>query len=154
MTVIPILGRLFDLVPTNQYGIASGGIQLPEAQVRTEYYSPINVYLSTDISLTPLALLADLGNLITLYSTGGTPITDTTERDVGLCLLSGYFTNLSSSTLKALYPTDADYVAKYTAAVDSLVSEGFMTASDGTAAIANAEAGYGPVQGPPPETIP
>lgn len=154
MTVIPILGGLFDLVPTNQYGIASGGIQLPEAQVRTEYYSPINVYLSTDISLTPLALLADLGNLITLYSTGGTPITDTTGRDVGLCLLSGYFTNLSSSTLKALYPTDADYVAKYTAAVDSLVSEGFMTASDGTAAIANAEAGYGPVQGPPPETIP
>jgi hypothetical protein len=68
-------------------------------------------------------------------------------------MLNGYFTNLSTSTLTQLYPTLASYVAKYTAATNAEVKAGFITQADATAAIANADAGYGPYQ-QPLETIP
>ncbi len=154
LSVVPVFLGLFDLVPTNQYGVASGGIQLPEAQVPTEDYSPINFSIGTAANYSIGALLTDLQDEIGLYTTGGIPITNTAARNLGLCLLSGYFTDLSSSALSALYPTDASYVAKYTAAVNADVAAGFITPADGAAAIANAQAGNGPVQGPPVETIP
>jgi len=154
LSVDPVLFGLFDLVPTNQYGLASGGIQLPEAQVPAEYFSPINFSIGTAADYSLPALITDLEDEIGLYETGGIPITNTAERSLGLCLLSGFFTNLSTSTLQSLYPTDATYVAKYTAAVNKDVAAGFITPSDGAAAIANAQAGKGPVQGPPTLSIP
>ena len=63
-------------------------------------------------------------------------------------LLSGYFTNLSHSTLQTLYPTLASYVSKYTAAANAAVAAGFLTPADASAAIANAQAGHGPLQQP------
>lgn len=131
---------LYDLVSTDQYGLASGGIQLPEAQVPTQDYSPINFEVGTSTSTNPLSLLSELEELLGLLATGSIPITDTEARDEGLCLLSGYFTDLSSSALTSLYPTHADYVAKYTAAVDADEAEGYLTPADGAAAIAAAEA--------------
>ena len=154
LSVDPVLFGLYDLVPTNQYGIASGGIQLPEAQVPTEYYNPVNFSVGTAASYTPTALLADLEEEIGLYETGGIPITDTSGRSLGLCLLSGFFEDLPSSTLSSLYPTDAAYVSRYTAAVNADVEAGFITPADGAAAIANAQAGHGPSQGPPAQVIP
>ncbi len=62
-----------------------------------------------------------------------------TLRDAGLCLLSGYFTDFSSSKLKSLYPTSASYASKFTTAANAEVAAGFMTPEDAAAAIANAK---------------
>ena len=78
--------------------------------------------------------------------TGG--ITNEALRNQGLCLLSGYFTDFSQSTLKSLYPTTASYASKFTTAANAEVTAGFMTPEDATAAIDNANAGIGPLQHP------
>ena len=136
---------------TNQYGIASGGIQLPEAQVPTEDYSVVNSSTAPITNQNPLSLLEEVTSLLSTLSSGS--IDNTADRDLGLCLLSGYFTDLSTSQLKALYPTLADYVSKYTAAVNSDEAAGFITPTDAATAIAYAQAGIGPLQ-VPVETIP
>ncbi len=80
-------------------------------------------------------------------------INNAVVRSAGLCLLSGYFTDLSQPTLLRLYPTLASYVSRYTGAANAEVSAGFLTPADASAAIANAKAGHGPLQ-MPPSTIP
>ncbi len=142
---------LYYIPNTNKYGIAGGGIQMPEAQVPTEDYSTINVSSGTLSELNPIALVSELESALTTLSTGG--ITNSTVRSLGLCLLSGYFTNLGNSTLQSLYPTLSDYVSRYTAAANAEVAAGFLTPADAAAAIASAQAGQGPYQ-QPPEIVP
>ncbi len=140
ISTTPLVFGLLNLVNTNSYGIAGGGIQLPEAQVPAESYSPINL-ANIDLStVTLLSLLNQVEAAITLLTTGTGSLANTAGRDEGLCLLSGYFNDLSSATLTSLYPTHASYVAKYTAAVNAEEAAGFLTPADGAAAIANAQA--------------
>ena len=111
----------------------------------------INFAKVSEQTLSPLSIQAELENVFTTLETGG--ITNEEFRDQGLCLLSGYFTNLSQSTLTSLYPTTAAYASKFTTAVNAEVATGFMTPEDAATAIANANAGIGPLQ-QPPLTIP
>jgi hypothetical protein len=144
---IPVYFGLYDLVVTNQYGIGSGGIQLPEAHVPTETYSPINFSTTSSVTQDPAALITELEAAIAALGTGA--ITNTAARAAGLCLLSGYFNNLSTTTLDGLYPTSQAYAAAYDNAATGDVAAGFMTSADAAAAEANANAGYGPTQQPP-----
>ena len=70
-------------------------------------------------------------------------------RDLGLCLLSGYFTDLSQSTLTSMYPTPAAYTSKIAAAANADVAAGFMTPEGAEKEIMRAEVGVGPLQDPP-----
>jgi len=148
---IPVLFGAYDVVVKNQYGIAEGGIQMPDAQVPVEDYSAINFAKVNEEDFNPLQVQAELEDAFTTLETGG--ISNEALRDSGLCLLSGYFTDLSSSTLKSLYPTTASYTSKFVSAVKAEEAAGFMTAEDAATAIADAEAGIGPYQ-QPPITIP
>jgi len=137
---------LYDLVNSDQYGIGEGGIRLPEMTVPTEDYSVINFSSVSASDLNPLTLISELESSLSTLSTGS--ISNPTVRAFGLCLLSGYFTDLSQSTLKSLYPTPAAYAAKYTTAADAAEAAGFLTPADAAAAIANADAGFGSLQQP------
>ena len=129
---------LFNVVKRDQHGNALGGIRLPDIAVPTQTYSAINFSQPSQQSLSPAQLLSTLENIFTTLQTG--VITDTTLRNEGLCLLEGYYTPFSNSTLRSLYPTHSDYVAKYTAAAASALSGGFLTQSDYNAAVAAAQA--------------
>ena len=129
---------LYDTVRLDQYGNALGGIRLPDIQVPTEFYSPINFSQTSASDLSPIALLNEVTSALTALSTGS--IDNPTLRAAGLCLLSGYFTPLSSSTTARLYPTHSAYVSQYTSAANAAVAAGFLTPADATAAIAAAQA--------------
>jgi hypothetical protein len=146
ISTIPVLFGLYYLVNKNQYGIGEGGIQMPDAQVPVEDYSAINFANINEEDLSPLSITGELEDVFTTLETGG--ISNEALRDEGLCLLSGYFTDFSSSKLKSLYPTAASYASKFTAAANAEVAAGFMTPEDAAAAIANADAGIGPLQQP------
>jgi Alpha/beta hydrolase domain len=128
----------FNIVERDKYGNALGGIRLPEIQVPAETYSAINFSQLNLESLSPSQLLSTLQAIFTTLETG--EITNTTLRDEGLCLLEGYYKPLPAATLLALYPTHADYVAKYTAAAAADLAEGFLTQADYKAAVAAAQA--------------
>ena len=102
-------------------------------------------------SLSPPAITAELEDVFTTLETGG--ITNEALRDSGLCLLSGYFTDLSQLPAEIAVPTTASYASKFASAANAEVAAGFMTPEDAAAAIANANAGIGPLQ-QPPVTIP
>ncbi len=146
ISTIPVLFGAYYLVNKNRYGIGEGGIRMPEAQVPSEYYSAINFANVSEEGLSPLSLLTELEGAFESLETGG--ITNEALRNQGLCLLSGYFTDFSQSTLKSLYPTTASYASKFTTAANAEVTAGFMTPEDATAAIDNANAGIGPLQDP------
>jgi hypothetical protein len=129
---------IFNLVERDQYGNALGGIRLPDIQVPAERYTAVNFYLPNEESLTGPELLSELESIFTTLQTG--EITNTTVRDEGLCLLEGYYTTFSTAALKALYPTHADYVSKFTAAAASDMAAGFLTQADYNAAVAAAQA--------------
>ena len=129
---------IFNIVETDRYGNALGGIRLPDIQVPTETYTPINFYIPSEESLTGPALLSELVSIFTTLETG--EITNTTVRDEGLCLLEGYYTPFSTATLTSLYPTHADYVSEFTAAAASDLAAGFLTQADYDAAVAAAQA--------------
>ncbi len=129
---------LFNIVERDRYGNALGGIRLPDITVPTQAFSAINFSQPSQQSLNPAQLLTTLENIFTTLQTG--VITDTTLRNEGLCLLEGYYTPFSASTLQALYPTHSDYVAKYTAAAGGALASGFLTQSDYNAAVAAAQA--------------
>jgi hypothetical protein len=151
ISTIPLFFGAYDLVIKNRYGVGEGGIRMPEAQVPAENYSALNFANVSEASLSPLSLFSELEGAFETLETGG--ITNEALRDQGLCLLSGYFTDFSQSTLKSLYPTTASYASKFAAAANAEVAAGFMTPEDAAAAIANANAGIGPLQ-QPPLTIP
>jgi hypothetical protein len=132
----------FNIVERDQYGNALGGIRLPDIQVPTETYSAINFSEPSLESLSPSQLLSTLQSIFTTLETG--EITNTTLRDEGLCLLEGYYKPFSTATLKALYPTHADYVAKYTAAAATDLSDGFLTEADYKATVAAVQASSTP----------
>ncbi len=146
ISTIPVFFGLYYLVNKNRYGIADGGIQMPDAQVPVEDYSAINFANVSEEDLSPTSITAELEDVFTTLETGG--ISNEALRDSGLCLLSGYFTDFPSSTLKSLYPTSASYASKFAAAANAEVAAGFMTPEDAAAAIANADAGIGPYQQP------
>jgi Alpha/beta hydrolase domain len=146
ISTIPVLFGAYYVVNKNKYGVGEGGIRVPEAQVPTEDYSAINFANTSEEGLSPLGILSELESVFTSLETGG--IENETLRDDGLCLLSGYFTDLSSSQLTSLYPTVASYGSKFTTAANAEVSAGFMTPEDAAAAIAAANAGIGPLQQP------
>jgi len=129
---------IFNVVERDQYGNALGGIRLPAIQAPTETYSAINFSEPSQQSLTPTELLSTLESIFTTLQTGA--ITNTTLRDEGLCLLEGFYTPFSITALRRLYPTHADYVAKFKAAAAADLSEGFLTQADYNSAVAAAEA--------------
>jgi hypothetical protein len=129
---------LFNIVERDQYGNALGGIRLPDIQAPTETYTAINFYVPSEESLTGPQLQSLLESIFTALETG--EITNPTLRSEGLCLLEGYYTQFSTATLKALYPTHADYVSKFTAAAASDLASGFLTQADYSAAVAAAKA--------------
>jgi hypothetical protein len=91
------------------------------------------------LNISPPALISLVEDTLnTLFVTGS--IDDPVLRSSGLCLLSGFFTPLSDSTLSRLYPTHASYVSKFTAAADAAVAAGFLTPADRDAAVAAAQA--------------
>jgi len=147
ISTIPLYFGLYDLVNSNQYGVGNGGIRMPEAEVPTEEYSVINFSKTTEESLNPITLFEELKGAFEASETGS--ISDSELRSAGLCLLSGYFYDLSSSKLKSLYPTSASYAAKIKKEVESDESAGFITPDQAAEAIAIAEAGIGPLQEPP-----
>ena len=147
ISTIPVFFGAFYLVNKNQYGVGRGGIQMPDATVPTENYSALNFANPGEQSLNPMQVMSELEGVFTLLETGG--ITNQELRNQGLCLLSGYFTDLSHATLARLYPTTASYASKFTAAVNSVQAAGFITPEDAAGAIANANAGIGPLQQPP-----
>jgi hypothetical protein len=129
---------IFNIVERDQYGNALGGIRLPDIQAPTETYSAINFSQPSQQSLNPTELLSTLESIFTTLETGA--ITNTTLRDEGLCLLEGFYTPFSTATLQRLYPTHADYVAKFKAAAAADLSEGFLTQADYNSSVAAAEA--------------
>jgi hypothetical protein len=147
ISTIPLYFGLYDLVNSNQYGVGNGGIRMPEAEVPTEEYSVINFSKPSQEGLNPIALFEELKGAFEASETGS--ISDSELRTAGLCLLSGYFYDLSSSKLKSLYPTSASYAAKIKKEVESDESAGFITPDQAAEAIAIAEAGIGPLQQPP-----
>jgi hypothetical protein len=149
----PLLFGFFYLPSTNQYGISSGGIQLPEAQLPTEDYGQLNLGSINVSSTNPQTILTELESIFSTLENSTFPASNPSLRTQGLCMLSGYFYDLSQAQLKSLYPTTPDYAWRYAAAADTLVNEGFMTQADATAAIVTAFAGQGPTQ-QPPEPIP
>jgi hypothetical protein len=151
ISTFPLFFGAYDLVNKNRYGVGEGGIRMPEAQVPAEDYSALNFSNLSESSLNPLQLITELEGAFESLETGS--ISNEAVRDEGLCLLSGYFTDFSQSTLKSLYPTTASYAAKITTAANAEVSAGFMTPEDAAAAIGYANAGIGPLQ-QPPLTIP
>jgi len=138
ISTTPVLFGLYDIVNVDQYGNSLGGIRLPEIQEPTESYSPINFSQISQSDLSPAALLNALTSALQTLSTGS--ITNATVRAAGLCFLSGYFLDLSTSTLAKLYPTHAAYVTAYTNAANAEVAAGFLTPEDAAAAIAAAQA--------------
>lgn len=58
----------------------------------------------------------------------------------GLCPLMGFSVPFSQTTLRALYPSHADYVARVTRETDELVHEGFWVASDAAQVVTQAAA--------------
>ena len=146
ISTFPLFFGAYDLVNKNKYGVGEGGIRMPEAQVPAENYSALNFSNLSESSLNPLSLLTELEGAFESLETGG--ITNEALRDEGLCLLSGYFTDLSHPTLKSLYPTTASYASKFTTAANAEVAAGFMTPEDAAAAIGEANAGIGPLQQP------
>ncbi|MDE3070545.1 MAG: hypothetical protein KGJ43_07430, partial [Acidobacteriota bacterium] len=146
ISTTPVFFGLYDLVNSNQYGVGFGGVRLPETEVPTETYSVINFAKPGENSLNPASLIGELQAALEAAETGS--IGNPELRDTGLCLLSGYFNNLASSTLRGLYPTSAGYAARYDAEVSLAESAGFITPDDAAAAIANADAGFGSLQQP------
>jgi Alpha/beta hydrolase domain len=128
----------FNIVQRDRYGNALGGVRLPDIQVPTETYTPINFSQPSQQSLSPSQLMSTLENIFTALQTG--VITDPAPRTEGLCLLEGFYTPFSTSTLQTLYPTHADYVAKSTAAAASNLAGGFLTPYDYRRAVAAAQA--------------
>ena len=104
ISTIPVLFGAYYLVNKNRYGVGEGGIRMPEAQVPSENYSAINFANVNEESLSPSALLSELEAAFESLETGG--ITNEAVRDEGLCLLSGYFTNLSQSDAEIALPHD------------------------------------------------
>ena len=56
-----------------------------------------------------------------------------------ICSLFGSATPLSASTLAALYPTKADYIADYTKSLDKAIKGGYILAADRSEMLAQAE---------------
>ncbi len=147
ISTTPVLFGLYDIVNKNQYGVGNGGIRMPDAEVPTEDYSAINLSNITSSSLSVWVLREELEAAFTAFETGG--ITNEALRDEGLCLLSGYFTDLSKATLLKMYPTNAIYASKIEAAANADVAAGFMTPEGAEAEIERAKIGDGPLQDPP-----
>ena len=106
---------LVNIVVKDQYGNALGGIRMPEVEAPTRTFSVMN-----------------------------TGTSNSTLRDTGLCLMSGYDTPFDAATLKKLYPTHNDYVTKYTAAAKKLLNAGFLTQVDYNEAVAEAQSAQVP----------
>ncbi len=130
--------NLLFIVQRDQYGNALGGIRLPDITVPIESYSPVNIDIADASSYTtnPLSLFATLQGIFTTLQTSAIP--NTTLRSEGLCLLSGFYLMLPSSTLKSLYPTAQSYVSKYTAAADAAVTAGYVLPPERDVLVSNA----------------
>src|SRR5215470_5790512 len=128
----------FNIVQRDRFGNALGGIRLPDINVPTETYSAINFSQISQQSLSPSQLMSLLENIFSTLMTG--VITDPTLREAGLCLLEGFYTPLSSATLRSLYPTHAAYVSQFTAAAQATKAAGFLTPYDYNQAVQAAQA--------------
>jgi hypothetical protein len=137
---------LYQFVISNQHGVGNGGIRMPDIEVPTENYSVVNFSQTNLRSIGPQALMELVTGLLESAETGS--IGNPELRAAGLCLLSGYFGDFTSSELKALYPTTADYASKFKAQIASVEAARFMTKDDAEMAESNADNGIGPLQQP------
>jgi hypothetical protein len=62
----------------------------------------------------------------------------------GLCPLMGFSTQFSRATLRALYPSHADYLARVTREANELVSKGYWVPSDAARVVRQAAAAHVP----------
>ena len=100
-------------IQLDQYGNAIGGIRLPELEVPVAKYTPNNFGRAK----------------------AGVP----NGLDFLGCSLLGSTIPFHPSTLKALYPSHADYASRYQAAAQSLVDQGFMLVPDEALAVLRAQ---------------
>jgi hypothetical protein len=112
--------------------IASLARRLPDIQAPTETYSAINV-VEPETTINEKALKE-----IFEASLESSEI-PASLRSAGLCLLSGFATPFSNSTLQRLYPTHASYVSKFAAAAKESLNAGFLTGEDYATTVAAAE---------------
>lgn len=125
----------FNTIFRDQYGNALGGTRLPDIQVPIESYSAINV-VEPETNLNVLGALSEIFSAVT----GESSEIPSSLRASGLCMLSGFATPFSHSTLERLYPTHASYVSKFTAAAKESLAAGFLTPEDYATAVAKAQA--------------
>ena len=123
----------FNTIFRDQYGNALGGTRFPDIQVPTETFSAINLAEpETSINEKALKELFEAS-----LESSEIPAS---LRPAGLCLLSGFATPFSKSTLQRLYPTHSSYVSKFTAAAKESLAAGFLTPEDYATAVAAAQA--------------
>ncbi len=99
------------LSAVDEHGNALGGVRLPDIDV------PIATHNNDNAPLNPLDFIAMLA-----------------------CGLSGNSIYFTEAQLLALYPTHEDYVAKYTAAADQALANGYLLQADYDEAIQEAQA--------------
>jgi len=140
ISTVPYFFTPFVVVLHDSNGNALGGIRLPEIEAPTQFYSPINVAEpDNNINLNPIQIFDEIQSVLNTLTTTAR-IDDPVVREAGLCLLSGFFLELDSTTLDRLYSSHSDYVAKYTAAAQAARDAGFITEADYEASIARAQA--------------
>ena len=141
IATMPVLFTVFDVVLRDANGNARGGIRLPEIEAPTQLYSPINIAQqdASSFDLKPIAIFNEVLSVLNTLTTTAR-IDDPVVREAGLCLLSGFFVDFDSATLRGLYASNDDYVAKYTAAAKAARDAGFLTEADYEASIARAQA--------------
>ena len=71
LSATPLFFGLYYIPATNQYGLASGGIQMPEAQVPTEDYGQINFSTVSAESFDPMTLISELAGIFSALDSGG-----------------------------------------------------------------------------------
>jgi hypothetical protein len=132
----------------DQYGNAKGGLRLPDIDVPIKTYTTWNTdtkaltILGDSLSnINASTMASDLWNIYQAVTNPKWVVNDTTmaERALGLCILEGFDTPFSTTTLKKLYSSHTDYVTKYTAAAKKLLNAGFLTQVDYNEAVAEAQ---------------
>ena len=138
----------FNAIVYDQYGNAKGGLRLPDIDVPIKTYTTWNTdtkaltILGDSLSnINASTMASDLWNIYQAVTNPKWVVNDTTmaERALGLCILEGFDTPFSTTTLKKLYSSHTDYVTKYTAAAKKLLNAGFLTQVDYNEAVAEAQ---------------
>ena len=147
ISTTPVYFGLYDLVNSNKYGVGNGGIRMPDTEVPTEDYSVINFSKPSQESLDPITLFEELKGAFEAAETGS--ISDNELRSAGLCLLSGLLHRPEQLDAEIAVSDERELRGQDQGAGRIPEADDFMTPDGAAEAIANAEAGIGPLQQPP-----